>query len=356
MNLSALRLHHQLISQQPFATPAAVVRWFGAVQAQDYLASLWALGLRTAGADERGVEAALADGSVIRMHGFRGTWQHVAREDARWMLELVGARLVAGTARRLRAVGLDGKTIERAIELTARALSGGQQLTRHELAAVLERGRIATGGGRLMHMLWYAELRGVVCSGVRRGKQQTFALFDERVPPARAQTREQSLAQLAERYFRSRGPATERDLAWWSGLPLGNVREAIALVRPRLDRVALGGADYWLAADAVGARASQGVQLLPAFDECLIAYQDRGAFVEKAHVRKINNGGGILRPIVLVGGRAVATWTRTLGKGTVSVTVEPFRRLTAIEREALATARDRYAAFVGATAINFRSS
>lgn len=349
MNLSAQRLHHQLISQQPFATPAEVVRWFSAIQAQDYPASLWALGLRTAGVDERGVEAALADGSVIRMHGFRGTWQHVAREDARWMVQLVGARLVAGTAR-LRAIGLDGKTLGRAIELMARRLAGGQQLTRHELAAVLERRRIATGGGRLMHILWYAELRGVFCGGVRRGKQHTFALFDERVPPASAQTREQSLAQLAERYFRSRGPATERDLAWWSGLPLGDVRQAIALVRPRLDRLELGGAEYWLAADAVEARPSRRVQLLPALDECLIAYQDRRAFVEEAHVRKINNGGGILRPIVLVGGRAVATWTRTLAKGALSVTVEPFRRLTPAEREALATARHRYAAFVGATA------
>jgi hypothetical protein len=92
------------------------------------------------------------------------------------------------------------------------------------------------------------------------------------------------------------------------------------------------------------------VQLLPALDECLIAYQDRSAFVEHAHVRKINNGGGILRPIVLVGGRAVATWTRTLAKGTLSLALEPFRRLTAPEREALAAARNRYAAFVGATA------
>lgn len=352
MDLSAQRLHRQLISRQPFATPAEVVRWFGAVQAQDYAASLWALGLRTARAVESAVEAALADGSVVRMHGFRGTWQHVARADARWMLELVGERLVAGTTRRLRAVGLDDKTLDRAIELMARALSGHQQLTRQELAAVLERRRIASGGGRLMHILWYAELRGVLCSGVRRGKQHTFALFDERVPRARPQPREESLAQLAERYFRSRGPATERDLAWWSGLPLGEVRQAIALVRPRLERVAVGGVDYWLAADGSEARAPRGVQLLPAFDECLIAYQDRSAFVEPAHVRKINSGGGILRPIVLVGGRAVATWTRTLGNGTVALGVTPFRRLTAPERTALAAARDRYAAFVGATASN----
>ncbi|MGZ3311077.1 MAG: DNA glycosylase AlkZ-like family protein, partial [Xanthobacteraceae bacterium] len=210
----------------------------------------------------------------------------------------------------------------------------------------LARGRIASDGGRLMHILWYAELRGVLCSGAPRDKQQTFALFDERVPPARVLEREQSLAQLAERYFRSRGPATDRDFSWWSGLGLGEVRQAIALARPRLCRVELDGSEYWSAADP--ARSTlDGIQLLPAFDECLIGYQDRAAFVEAAHVRKINAGGGILKPIVMLAGRAVGTWRRTVAKGTASVVARPFRRLAAHEREALAAAIDRYAAFVG---------
>ena len=346
LGLSAERLRRQLISRQPFARPVEVVRWFGAVQAQDYPASLWAIGLRTAGARQADVEAALVDGSVIRMHGFRGTWQHVARDDARWMLGLVGERLVAGTTRRLRAVGLPPKPLERAVERLARALAGGRQLTRQELAAVLARARIASDGGRLMHILWYAELRGVLCSGAPRGKLQTFALFDERVPPARALCRDEALALLAERYFRSRGPATERDFAWWSGLGLGEVRQAIALSRARLERIEHDGREYWSVADAAG-DARDDIQLLPALDECLIGYQDRAAFVAAAHVRKINTGGGILKPIVLVGGRAAGTWRRAVAKsGAVSVEPQPFRRLARPEREGLAAAIARYAAFV----------
>jgi len=346
VSLSAERLHRQLISRQPFARPVEALRWLGAIQAQDYAASLWALGLRTAGARLADVEAALADGSIIRMHGFRGTWQHVARDDARWMLGLVGARLVAGNTRRMHAVGLPPKTLERAVERMARALEGGRQLTRQELAAALARGRIASDGGRLMHILWYAELRGVLCSGAPRGTQQTFALFDERVPRARALDRDHALAALAERYFRSRGPATERDFAWWSGLPLGEVRHAIALAGRRLERVALDGRDYFRAGDAAG-DAPDAVRLLPAFDECLIAYQDRACFVEAGHVRKINNGGGLLKPIILVGGRAVGTWRRSAGKTRAPVELQPFRRLSAREKSALAAAIDRYAAFVG---------
>ena len=147
MSLSAERLHRQLISRQPFARPVEALRWLGAIQAQDYAASLWALGLRTAGARLADVEAALTDGSIIRMHGFRGTWQHVARDDARWMLGLVGARLVAGNTRRMHAVGLPPKTLERAVERMARALEGGRQLTRQELAAMA--GRAGMAGARV---------------------------------------------------------------------------------------------------------------------------------------------------------------------------------------------------------------
>lgn len=316
--LSAERLHRQLISRQPFARAVEVARWFGAIQAQDYAASLWALGLRTAGAGQRDVEAAVAAGDIVRMHGFRGTWQHVARDDARWMLGLVGARLLDGSARRLRAVGLAPRTLERALGCMARALAGGRQLTRQELAAALARAGIASDGGRLMHLLWYAELRGLLCSGAPRGKLQTFALFDERVPRARAIGRDTALARLAERYFRSRGPATERDLAWWSGLGVGQVREAIALARPRLKRLTVEGRDYWTSDDdAVGALPE--AQLLPAFDECLIGYQDRAAFVAAAHVRRINAGGGLIKPILMLGGRAVGTWRRVVVDGAVAV-------------------------------------
>jgi hypothetical protein len=345
LDLSARRLHRQLISRQPFQHPAEVVRWFGAVQAQDYPASLWALGLRTAGARTGDVEAALADGSVIRVHGFRGTWQHVAREDVRWMLALVGERLIAGGTSRMRAVGLAPKTLERAAERMAQAVGEGGPLTRSELAAALSRSRIASDGGRLMHLLWYAELRGFLCQGAPRGKQPTWAWLDDRVPAARPLSREAALVQLAGRYFQSRGPATDRDLAWWSGLPLGDARQAIALARPALTRLTVDGTDYFDVADADHDLAD-GLHLLPAFDECLIAYQDRAAFIEPAHLRRINNGGGILKPILLFGGRAIGIWRRTIAKGSVSVDAQPFQKLRPREQKALAAAIERYTAFL----------
>ncbi|HZS39217.1 MAG TPA: winged helix DNA-binding domain-containing protein [Polyangia bacterium] len=348
--VAARRLHGQLVSRQPLAAPFEVVAWFGAMQAQDYLASLWALGLRTAGANEAAVEAVLAEGAVLRTHGFRGTWQYVTRDDVRWMLGLVGQRVIASMASRLRSLDLDETTLERATELFARALEGGKQLTRREMAVVLERRRIAAGA-RLLHILAYAELRGIICSGARRGKQQTFALLDERAPKTRSLTREESLSKLARVYFQSRGPATARDLAWWSGLPLADARRSIELAKRSLQSIRVGEQECWLSREAVEPLSQSTVHLLPAFDECLIAYQDRSAFVDALHVREINDGGGILKPALLSAGRVAGTWRRTFAKQTVSIAVQPFVRLERGERAAISAAAHRYARFLGVRAV-----
>jgi hypothetical protein len=346
VRIAAQRLENQFVSRQRLADPAAVVRWFGAIQAQDYLGALWALGLRTARSSESSIQAALDEGSVIRTHVFRGTWQYVAREDLRWMLALIGPRLLASYASRYRALSLDVKMLERACDLFAQALEGDRALTRAEMAAVLERRRISSRG-RLMHVLGHAELSGVICSGARRGRQPTFALLRERTPETKPRTREQALAELAERYFQSRGPATERDFAWWTGLPIRDARESIELAKPKLEATKLGEQKYWFAEAAPAARRAPGTHLLPAFDECLIAYKARDAFVDPRYLRTINAGGGMLKPTLFSEGKALATWQRVIEKNAVSIRVKPFRALGAEERDAVAAAAERYARFLG---------
>ncbi|HVR19679.1 MAG TPA: winged helix DNA-binding domain-containing protein [Polyangiaceae bacterium] len=346
MRIALQRLQNQLLSRQRFSAPPEVVRWFGAMQAQDYLGALWALGLRTARADESSVQAALVEGGVVRMHGFRGTWQFVAREDVRWMLALVGSRVIASAASHFRALALDAKTLERSCGVFTDALEGNKELTRQEMAAALARGRIRTGG-RLALLLVHAELCGVICSGARRGKQATFALLSERAPKSRPLTREQALAELARRYFQSRGPATERDFGWWSGLPLRDVREAIELGKAWLHGESSGGQHYFRVVDAVASRPGSTFHLLPAFDECLVAYQDRSAFIDPSHVRAINAGGGMLKPVLVSNGRVIGTWQRKLERRRVAITVKPLRKLNARERDGLAKVAERYAGFLG---------
>src|SRR5262249_21639586 len=219
-----------------FATPRELVAWMGALQAQEYLSCLWAVGIRLRAADEAAVEGAIADGSVVRIHALRGTWQLVAAEDARWLLDLVGQRVIAGAAGRNRELGLDAATLRRAVDLVVREAQGGRQLIRREIAALLGRAGIATGDDRLSHILAWGELVGALVSGGRRGKQLTYAAFDERVPRQAVRPRDQALAELALRFARARGPATARDFAWWSGLSLGDARAGLEGAGPALSR------------------------------------------------------------------------------------------------------------------------
>src|SRR4051812_31069758 len=151
--IARLRLRNQCLGASCFKNPADAVRWFGAVQAQDYLGSLWALGLRLPGQQEVEIERSVADRSIIRTWPLRGTLHFVAAEDVRWMLGLLGARTIARAAGRYRQLGLDEATFAKSRRVIARALEGGRALTRPELAAALERRGITTGGQRLIHIL-----------------------------------------------------------------------------------------------------------------------------------------------------------------------------------------------------------
>src|SRR4030095_2819369 len=110
-DIAQLRLHNQHIAGATFKQPGDVVAWLGAVQAQDYLGALWAVGLRMRNGVEADVERALADGTIIRTWPMRGTLHFVAAADIRWMLELLTPRIVNGMARRMHQhFGLDETT------------------------------------------------------------------------------------------------------------------------------------------------------------------------------------------------------------------------------------------------------
>jgi len=327
--------------------PSDVVAWFGALQAQDYLAALWALGQRTAGATEASIEAAIADGSVLRTHAFRGTWQYIAREDVHWILDLVSARVLRGMAGRLKQLELDDRALRKCGEIFVRALEGGSHLTREEMAEALERGRLKGMRPRLMHILGHAELSGLIVSGGRRGKQPTFALLAHRAPRKRTLEREAALSELAVRYFQSRGPATANDFRWWTGMSLGDARHAIDLAGTSLESRKAGSETYWMTPGKAPRARRGATQLLPAFDEYLVGYADRSAVLDAKFIRRVNAGGGILKPAVVIDGRVVGTWRRTLAKGTVSVAIDAFGPLNRSQSQAIDRTANDYASFLG---------
>jgi hypothetical protein len=352
-DIARLRLHNQQIASGSFEQPGAVVAWLGAVQAQDYLGALWAVGLRTRNAVEADVERALANGTIIRTWPMRGTLHFVAAADIRWMLELLTPRVVAGSAQRLhKRAGLDEATFTRSKKLFAAALQGGKRLTRNAMYKVLEANGISTANYRGLHILGRLAQDGFICFGAREGKQQTFALLDEWAPPRSRMTRDESLAELAGRYFTSRGPATLQDFAWWSGLTTADARAGLELAKPRLTQEIINGQTYWLASSVRAAKnSSQTAHLLPAFDEYTVAYKDRSAVLNPTYTKHANSGNGILYPTIVVDGQVVGTWKRTLKKDTVVITPNPFAKLKRAETLALAEAASRYGKFLDALVV-----
>ncbi|HEV8333851.1 MAG TPA: winged helix DNA-binding domain-containing protein [Steroidobacteraceae bacterium] len=341
-------MRQQRIGHKPFASPVATVRWFGAVQAQDYLGSLWAIGLRTRAATEPAVEQAIADRSIVRTWPLRGTLHFVAAEDARWMLNLCAPRTLARNARRLnQEYGIDSRLIARSGKVLIDTLRGGRCVSRPDLYRRLESARISTGGGRGLHLLWWHAHEGLICLGPRAGKRQTFVLTDEWLPATPPRSRDESLAELARRYFTSHGPATVRDFAWWSGLAAPEAAAARESVARELEAVTIDAQTYWQAAGSPDARAKAGCHLLPAYDEYTVAYQDRSAVLSAEVAARAGSGHGIFYPAIVIDGQIAGTWTRELQKTSVAITCRPFARLARRQSQALAAAAQRYAQFLG---------
>ena len=342
------RLGNQSIAPAALEKPGDMVKRLGAVQAQDYLGALWAIGLRVKAATEKTIGQAISDREIVRTWPMRGTLHFVAPQDVRWMLALLTPRIITNAARRHRQLELDAATFARSETLFTNALQSNKQLTRLEMMDVLEQGGISTNGQRGYHILGWAAQSGLICFGPRQGKQDTFVLLDEWLPGGKNLNREESLAELAKRYFTGHGPATIQDFMWWSGLPAADARAGLELAEAQLAFEELDGQIYWFSSSLpVPKVASPTSQLLPGFDEYLLGYKDRSAVLDPAHSKKVMPGGGMFKPLLVINGRVVGTWKRTLHKTKVLVSLDPFEPLNSTQMKAVAAATESYGRFLG---------
>jgi Winged helix DNA-binding domain len=308
-DVARLRLHNQRIAYATIEKASDMVTWLGAVQAQDYLGALWAVGLRMRNAVEADVERAIADRTIIRTWPMRGTLHFVAAADIRWMLELLTPRVVANNAQLLlRQFDLDEGAFARSKDLFARALQGGKRLTRNAMYDVLEAGGVsASQRGR--HILWRLAQDGFICFGAREGKQQTLALLDEWAPKARRMARDESLAEIAKRYFTGHGPATLQDFVWWSGLTTADAMAGLEMAKRSLVQENINGQTYWLASSIAATNdSSPTAYLLSAYDEYTVAYKDRSAVLNPTFGKQANSGNNIIHPTIVVDGQFPSTF------------------------------------------------
>jgi Winged helix DNA-binding domain len=328
-SLAAQRLRAQLLSGPPARTVAEVTGHLLAVQAQDPRGARLAVRARTACLLAADVDSALtADRSVVVSWLNRGTLHLVLAEDYWWLHPLTTPQLLTGNARRLAQEGVPPEDAERGVGVIERSLATDGPLTRAELRERIAAAGVRTQGQAIVHLLFLATLRGLIVRGPVRGAEHAYVLVNDWLgAPPPAMDRERALGLLTRRYLAGHGPASDRDLAKWAGLPLGDARRGLAAIA-----AGLAGRDDGLASLAGPGEDAQvpAVRLLGAYDPLLLGWASRELFL--APGGPVITSNGLFRPFVLIQGRGAALWTITNGK----VVLDPPRRLTAPERAALA--------------------
>ncbi len=344
-----LRLSNQLLLNNQVKSPEDVVGHMCAMQAQDYLGSLWAVALRTESSFEKDIEQAIANGKIVRSWPMRGTLHYVLPEDLKWMLKLMTPRILSGQTKRfLREFELDENALKQCRKILINKLEGGKKLARNDVYRVLEEGGIAATGQRGLHIIWYLAQEGVLCFGPREGKQPSFVLLDEWIPKSRELTTEEALSEIFYRYVASRGPVTLADFIWWTGLTTTSAKNALELVKPKLTSFKLEEKEYWFTIDNEPVKNTENLyHLLPPFDEYLIAYADRSLMLGTYTLKDVVPfSNGMFFPVIVKNGLILGTWKRTLNKNSVKIEFTPFNGKTFDKESQLEQIQKRYEKFL----------
>lgn len=341
-----------LLAERLARAPADVVAWMGAMQAQDLASGEWSFGVRCAGLTQADIHQATVDRQILRTWPMRGTVHFVPPADAKWMLDVTGVRALNGAERRRQQLGLTEPIVTKAVDVLREALCGGRSLTRAECVALLVEAGVHTASEHGYHLLWYASQIGATCIGPQQGKDQTFVLLDEWVPNPNVLTRDEALATLATRYFRSHGPCSLRDFAGWTGLTIGDSKHSVDLAGAALTTIDTAGGPMVCSVaslddDATAAMPTDELLLLPGFDEYLLGYKDRGAMLTAEHARVIVPGNnGIFQPTIVANGRVIGTWKRSIKAKRVDLYALPFEPFTKKQHQAFEKACRRYGEYL----------
>lgn len=312
MNPVSVRLLGQQLICPEFTSPAEVVAWLGAMQAQDYRMMRWAVGMRCKKPSLKAFTKDFDAGRIVRTHLLRTTWQLVPGEDLGWMLDLCRDSALRGLRGWMKSNGVSIPKAEqdRVQAVFADVLSLKRSAQKDDFAAALAQRDMGMDDHRLSYHIRLAEFGGLLCSGDLHPTKATYSLIEVKLPPQREMPREEALAELARRYFRSHGPATLEDYSWWSGLGLLDCRQGIEalgneLVQERCKRLNL-----YLHQDArIRGFRSGCVHLLPPYDEYLIGYKSRHVSLHPDHRHQAHNQRGIFWPVVLLDGQVIGNWS-----------------------------------------------
>ena len=316
----AARLGAQLLAGTSARDPAAVAGRLLAVQAQDLQGARLAIRARTSRLTSARIDSAFTtERSIVITWLNRGTLHLVRGDDYAWLHALTAPGVVSSNARRLRQEGVSPKDAEKGVAMVKRSLAEDGPLTRQQIGERVRAARVPVAGQALVHLLLLASLHGLIVRGPIVGGEHAFVLTRDWLGEAKKTfERERALAELARRYLAGHGPATDRDLAYWSGLALRDARAGLKAIGSEV--VERGG--------LVSLKSMKPTSVLPpprllgSFDPVLLGWTSREPVLGANAPAVVT--GGLFRPFALVRGRAVATWTIRSGE----VQLKPFRPLS----------------------------
>lgn len=340
------RLSNQHLVGQKFEKAEDAIKSLGAVQAQDYQGAKWGIAQRVKKATTADLDKLFNEGKILRTHIMRPTWHFVLPQDIRWLQKLTSSRVKKILAYYDKRQGVDLDNLPDNYKFLTKILRDNNHLTRKEISEVFKSNGNNLTGPQLAHILSHAELDTLVTSGPLKGKQFTYALLDERVPKSSILNYEESLAELAKRYFTSHGPATVNDFAWWSGLAVTEARAGVKLAESSLLQEEINNITYWFAKTNTSSPTfKQTIHLLPNYDEYIISYQDYSPIGIESFAKKFGNGA--VGHLVIKNGLLIGEWRRTIKKDNVDIKTDTLAGLNKTEKALFKTELSKYSKFVG---------
>ena len=312
MNPIAIRLLNQQLVAPQFSTPAEVVRYMGAVQAQEYRMMRWAVAMRTRRPSFKAFKKAFDEGQIIRLHLMRGTWQLVSAEDYWSMIDLFAPKAIAVTKGWMSSnkIAIPDEELMRVREILVRTAAEKRSVTKEDFVQAQAEKGLQMDDHRLSYHIRMAEMAGILCSGDLQPMKATYALTADKIKSTVKMDRDEAFAYFTHKYFQSRQPATLEDFVWWSGLNISDCRKGIALLGDSIHIERWKGREfYWTEECRTRGFRKGKFLLIPPYDEYLISYKSRDIVLPPEHRHRAHNNSGIFQPIIAYDGTICGNWS-----------------------------------------------
>lgn len=345
-DIAIIRLINQQIIKSKSITPKDVVNSMGAMQAQDFLMSKWAVGIRQKNPSETAFDDAFNNGEILRTHLLRPTWHLVTSDDIYPLIDLTAPQIKNRMKSRDKQLELTKSVYKKSNTLLEKALLEKKFITRDEAVKIFEKAKIGLWDNRTAHLLMEAELDGIICSGKIINGKPSYALLEQRVPVRKSIARDEVLSLLAKKYFTGHCPAAVEDFIWWSGLKPADAKAAVEMIRPDFVPEIIGNNTYWFPNSFTMPRYEKGtVFFLPSYDEFLIGYRDRSASLQNEQSSRVVSSNGVFWPVIIKDGSVIGRWKRETKKDKVIIETELFSPASKEMKHKLTEAAERYGKF-----------